>query len=191
MCYSRDFIAQKFILPQGDYLLLCGYRSSQEGMVCRLVPYYLYDQAAEPLKEFFIDTHRIILCLTGDVRLYTGGHPFVFGSTMTFLLYRDNPLSMVHYINYTLQIDIGSALQDNERYITPKYARMRTFTLPQHPEWIPWFSSIPNLFNTGRFVLLWEEPKRNYSRRRKGRTTVFLLDLRTTNMHVIHTSLLK
>ncbi|KAK6022406.1 hypothetical protein OSTOST_11902, partial [Ostertagia ostertagi] len=160
-------------------------------MVCRVVPYYPYEESVPPIKEFLVDTQRIIIYLTGDVRLHTGGHPFVFGSVMTFLLYRDNPMSMLHYINYTLQIDIGNALLDNERYITPRHARMRTFTLPQNRDWIPWLNSIPNLFNTGEFVLLWEEPRKNFSRRRRGRTRVFLLDLKTVHMHVIHTSLLK
>uniref|UniRef100_A0A7I4YLR0 DUF295 domain-containing protein n=1 Tax=Haemonchus contortus TaxID=6289 RepID=A0A7I4YLR0_HAECO len=171
MCYSRDFTAQKFVIPEGEFVVLCGYRSSEDGMLCRLIPYYLYGDTPFDIKEFIIDTRRLVLCLTGDAQLRTGGHPFTFGSSLTFLLYKDNP--------------------DNEVYITPRHARMRIFTLPQHPGFVPWFKSIPNLFNSGNFVLLWEQPKRNYSRRRKGKTKVFLLDLQTINMHVIHTSLLK
>lgn len=190
MCYSRDFTAQKLILPQGEFLLLCGYRHFEDGVFFRLVPYYPYMDISLPTDEFVIDTPSIIRSLTGDVLLHTGGHPFVYGTTMTFLLYREDLSETTYYINYTLQIDLGKALNANERRITSKYARMHVFRMPQR-DWTPSLRSIPNLFNTDDYVILWEEPKRAYQRRRKGKTMVFMLDLRKNTMHITHTSLLR
>lgn len=115
-----------------------------------------------PTDEFFIDTPSIIRSLTGgsflfllvacslaifykfpvclDVLLHTGGHPFVYGTTMTFLLYREDLSETTYYINYTLQIDLGKALNANERRITSSqsYSFMRsTFQLFSERRYIP------------------------------------------------------
>ncbi|VDO25218.1 unnamed protein product [Heligmosomoides polygyrus] len=140
MCYSRDFTAQKLILPQGEFLLLCGYRHFEDGVFFRLVPYYPYMDISLPTDEFVIDTPSIIRSLTGDVLLHTGGHPFVYGTTMTFLLYREDLSETTYYINYTLQIDLGKALNANERRITSSqsYSFMRsTFQLFSERRYIP------------------------------------------------------
>ncbi|WKY05494.1 hypothetical protein Q1695_006031 [Nippostrongylus brasiliensis] len=117
MCYSRDFTAQKFTLPEGDFLVLSGYREGESGTLCRLVPYYPYENISAPIGEFFIDTRRIIRLLTGDATLYTGGHPFVCGATMFILLYSQDEFETLYYINYTLQIDLVKALNEKQSYI--------------------------------------------------------------------------
>lgn len=39
-----------------------------------------------------------------------------------------------------------------------EYARMHVFRMPQR-DWTPSLRSIPNLFNTDDYVILWEEVK--------------------------------
>ncbi|VDL62076.1 unnamed protein product [Nippostrongylus brasiliensis] len=126
MCYSRDFTAQKFTLPEGDFLVLSGYREGESGTLCRLVPYYPYENISAPIGEFFIDTRRIIRLLTGDATLYTGGHPFVCGATMFILLYSQDEFETLYYINYTLQIDLVKALNEKQSYIAESGAVLAT-----------------------------------------------------------------
>ncbi|KJH52666.1 hypothetical protein DICVIV_01127 [Dictyocaulus viviparus] len=64
MCYSKDFNAQKFFHSKGEFLLLCGYKSSENGLMCRMVPYYPYMDIALSIDEFSIDTQHIIDSIT-------------------------------------------------------------------------------------------------------------------------------
>ncbi|EYB91606.1 hypothetical protein Y032_0204g1893 [Ancylostoma ceylanicum] len=118
MCYSKDLVAQTLHHPRGDLLLLCGYRSSEDGLLCRLVP-------SLPLMDFFlladtfyIDTENILRALSLNDQLHAGGHPFVFGTTLTFLLYSRNAAKVFHYVNYTLQVNLSAVIAGNDRNIS-------------------------------------------------------------------------
>ncbi|KAL6738979.1 hypothetical protein Aduo_012472 [Ancylostoma duodenale] len=191
MCYSKDLVAQKLQHPGGDLLLLCGYRSSEEGLLCRLVPYLPFVDFVLLTDTFLIDTQNILRALTLDDRLRAGGHPFAFGTTLTFLLYSRAATKVFHYVNCTLQVDLSTVLDGSDGSISAKHARLSVFTFPQNPQWMPTLSSIPNTHNTERFVIVWEVPRRIAARRCPGKTKLFVLDLKLNVMRLIYSSLLK
>ncbi|RCN36231.1 hypothetical protein ANCCAN_17897 [Ancylostoma caninum] len=191
MCYSKDLNAQKLQHPRGDLLLLCGYRSSEDGLLCRLVPYFPFVDFFLLIDTFSIDTQNILRALTSNDRLQTGGHPFVFGTTLTFLLYSRTATKVFHYVNYTLQIDLSTVLDGSDGNISAKHAQLNVFTFPQNPQWMPTLSSIPNTHNTERFVVVWEIPRRTTALRCPGKTKLFVLDLKLNVMRLIYSSLLK
>ncbi|KAK6747213.1 hypothetical protein RB195_000434 [Necator americanus] len=189
MCCSKDLTSQRIFHPRGELLLLCGHRSSENGLVCRLVPYVPFVDFFLTTDTFLIDTEHIIRSLTLNDRIRVGGHPFMFGTTLTFLLYSRNATKVFHYINYTLQIDISTVIDGSEISISEKHARLNTFLFPQNPQWIPTLNSIPNIYNTDRFVLLWKGHR--HKRRRLRKTKLYVLDLKLNVMRLVHSSLLK
>ncbi|CAJ0602500.1 unnamed protein product [Cylicocyclus nassatus] len=190
MCYSKDLTAQRLIHAKGELLLLCGFRNPAEGLMCRLVPY-------SPLVDFFLTSDTfcikigsIINSLSPDEQLCAGGHPFVYGSKLTFLLFSRDASKVFHYVNYTLQIDLDAAINDAQRVISAEHARLNTFVFSQNPNWKPKLNCIPNVYNTARFVALWESPLRS-KKYRVQKTKIYILDLKMNVMKLFYSSLLR
>ncbi|KHJ76786.1 hypothetical protein OESDEN_23594, partial [Oesophagostomum dentatum] len=95
--------------------LLCGLRSSEQGIICRLVPCSPSEQFFLSVDTFKINVGDIVRNLAPNNPICAGGHPFLYGTTLTFLLYGRNSTKMFHFINYTLQIDLRTVLDGGER----------------------------------------------------------------------------